>query len=69
MTVGRRGGQIKRLQDRVSLTFDDLLGTGIVDLLLGCIGRQDAVKDIRFTLSRTDKMHSDYRALWERGNG
>lgn len=50
MTVGRRGGQIKRLQDRVSLTFDDLLGTGIVDLLLGCVGWQDSVKHIRLAL-------------------
>ena len=47
MTVRRRRGQIKRLQDRVSLTFDDLLGTG---MLLGCVGWQDSVKHIELTL-------------------
>jgi hypothetical protein len=53
MMMRRRRGQIKRLQDRVSLTFDDLLGTGIEDLLLGCVGWQDSVKHIDLTLQGT----------------
>lgn len=41
--------------NKAALTFDNLLRTGIVDLLLGCVGRQNSVKDIRLPLLKADE--------------
>lgn len=38
-----------------ALTFDNLLCTGVVDLLLGCVGRQHSVKDIRLPLLKAEE--------------
>lgn len=41
--------------NKVPLTFDNLLRTGIVDLLLGCVGRQHSVKYIWLPLLKADE--------------
>lgn len=41
--------------NKTALTFDNLLRTGIVDLLLGCVGRQHSVKYIWLPLLKADE--------------
>lgn len=40
-------------------TFDDLLRTGVIDLLLRRVGLQDSVERVRFTLKQ--KRHPEQR--------
>lgn len=42
-------------------TFNDLFGTLVVDLLLGCVGRQDTVEHVRFPLLQTNSTTNNER--------
>jgi hypothetical protein len=60
------GGHEKYILKAKSLTFDDLHGTGVVNLLLSGVWGEDAVKDIWLSLEgKENRPGMSRRVMWK----